>query len=77
MTRARTLLTTLGATLLTLIALTTNATATARTTWSNRKTNDRGEILDWVVIAAGVVSLAILAMAYIRPIVMRYLHQIQ
>lgn len=72
-TTRTTITTTIAVTAMLLMALAASVAERARTTW--RK--DDGEILDFVVIAAGVVSLAIAVVAYIRPVVMRYLTQIQ
>jgi len=78
MRRTTTTLVTMIAVTTFLIIVTTNAAVeTAHTTWRNRHADDRGEILDWVVIAAGVVSLAVAAIAFIRPFVMRKLAEIQ
>jgi len=50
------------------------------TTPSDLKTilrrNDRGDILDWVVVSGGVVSLALLAINWVRPFVQRHLAEI-
>ncbi|GAA3132857.1 MULTISPECIES: hypothetical protein [Rhodococcus erythropolis group] len=48
-----------------------------RASGSNRRRSDRGSILEYVIIAAGVTLLAIAVVNYIGPVVMRYLNQIQ
>lgn len=48
-----------------------------RASGSNRRRSDRGSMLEYVIIAAGVVTLAIAVVAYLGPVVMRYLNQIQ
>ena len=42
-----------------------------------KRRSDRGGTLEQVIIWAGVAALAIAAIAYIGPVVMRYLNQIQ
>lgn len=59
------------------IALTDSLVSNAHNTWRNRRDNDKAEILDWVVVAAGVVTLAVTAIAWVRPFVMRKLNEIQ
>lgn len=48
-----------------------------RASGSNRRRSDRGGMFEYVIITAGVVALAITVVAYIGPVVMRYLNQIQ
>lgn len=44
--------------------------------WMSR-TRERGDTIGFVVITAGVVGLAIIIIAWLRPVVMKYLQQIQ
>ena len=37
---------------------------------------DRGEVLEKVIVVAGFAAMALLVVAWIRPVVMRYLYQI-
>lgn len=73
----RTAITTVAVTTMLVIALTDDIVTNAHLTWRNRRHNDKAEILDWVVVAAGVVTLAVTAIAWVRPFVMRKLNEIQ
>ena len=44
--------------------------------WS-RRTRERGDTIGFVVITAGVVGLAIMIIAWITPVVQKYLSQIR
>ncbi|MBT2265979.1 hypothetical protein [Rhodococcus erythropolis] len=48
-----------------------------RAAGTNKKRSDRGSMFEYVIITAGVVALAIAVVAYIGPVVMRYLNKIQ
>lgn len=70
--RARTTTTTLL--VLALAGLLDLTTARAQARANGR---DRGDVLQYVIIAAGVTALAVAVIAWVRPVVMRYLTQIQ
>lgn len=48
-----------------------------RASGTDKRRSDRGSMLEYVIIAAGVVALAIAVVAYLGPVVMRYLNKIQ
>lgn len=65
---------------ITLVFLTTTAFLTTTReralTRAGGRRSDRGDVLQYVIIAAGVVGMSIAVIAWVRPVVMRYLQQI-
>lgn len=62
---------------MTLIVLTVLATMSLLHSRATRRSkNDQGSMLEYVIIAAGVTVLAISVVAWIGPVVMKYLSRI-